>query len=294
VQWKKVTLAGVGLLGGSLGLALRQRRLAAHVTGLVRRKESIKECFEKGVVDHATIYVREAVSGSDLIVLCTPPSRMEPMLNDMLPYLSRGAIVTDVGSVKKSLVSRLEKIAAKGGVRFVGSHPMAGGEKMGVAHARADLFANAVCVVTPSASSDAAAVQKIALLWKSVGSRVLKMSPAEHDKLVSRTSHLPHVLAAVLSQAILAPATISKIGPLCANGFRDTTRVASGSPEMWRDIVMANRQNLLGSLRDYDRELERFKKILKTADAKALLRFFESAKHRRDGWVAGCNSQSSE
>src|SRR5213595_104645 len=149
VQFQKITLAGVGLLGGSLGLAVKQRGLAKKVDGLVRRSASIDECEKLGVVDHATRDPLRAVENADLVVLGTPLARMKEVLQTMLPALKRGAIVTDVGSVKASVVQELEPLAAEAGGRFIGSHPMAGAEKTGVSAARTDLFVNAVCVVTP-------------------------------------------------------------------------------------------------------------------------------------------------
>ena len=286
VHWKKVTLVGVGLLGGSLGLALRKRGLATEVVGYVRRNSSVGECLKYRAVTSATLDLQEAVEGADLVILCTPIAQMAPLVEQMLPSLKRGAVVTDVGSVKGTVVRRLSKILEQSGTHFVGSHPMAGAEKTGVSAARPDLFDNAVCVVTPTGSSRPDAVKKATALWRGVGCRVLILSPKEHDVLVSRSSHLPHVLAALLANLVLNPSLRSEQQALCANGFRDTTRIASGSPEMWRDIALANRGNLAAALRRFVRELEKFNRTLSKGDAEALLRFFEIAKGRRDAWSA--------
>jgi prephenate dehydrogenase len=294
VHWKKVTLVGVGLLGGSLGLALRRRKLAGSVAGFVRRRASLRECEKVGAVDCATLDLSEAVRGSDLVVLCTPIAQMEPLTKQMLPFLKRGAIVTDVGSVKKSVVQNLSKLVATAGAHFVGSHPMAGSEKTGVAAARAELFIDAVCVVTPDRHSDRTAVRRVVGLWKSVGSRVLQMSPEAHDQLVSRSSHLPHVVAAQLANLVLGPGATKEQTLLCANGFRDSTRIASSSPEMWRDIALANRDNLLGALDNFMAGLTTFKRILKNGDPAAVSRFFEQAKARRDQWSRNSGSHSPE
>jgi prephenate dehydrogenase len=294
VRWKKVTLAGVGLLGGSLGLALKQRKLADLVVGFVRREQSIKECETHGAVDSATLNLHEAISGSELVVLCTPIAKMPALVKQMRPALAKGAIVTDVGSVKGSVVRDLEELVAKLGGEFIGSHPMAGAERMGVAAARGDLFNNAVCIVTPTAKSDKTAVDKIEELWRSVGARPLRMSPESHDELVSRSSHLPHVLAATLANAVLDPKQPKQQGALCANGFRDTTRIASGSPEMWRDIALANRENLVAALDSFVEDLRDFRRLLKSKDEKAISKFFETAKKRRDQWVGKAPSASPE
>jgi prephenate dehydrogenase len=294
VRWQKVTLVGVGLLGGSLGLALRKRRLAASVVGFVRRPASVVECEGLGAVDLATLDLARAVAGAELIVLCTPIAQMRPLVEQMLPALRRGAVVTDVGSVKGSVVRGLEALVAKAGAQFVGSHPMAGAEKMGVAAARADLFAGAVCVVTPTSKSRPAAVRKVGQLWKAVGCRLLHLKPELHDKLVGRSSHLPHVVAAQLANLILNPQHPAEQGMLCANGFRDTTRIAASSPEMWRDIALANRKNLLGALEGFIAALQEFRRDLKAGDGQAVAKFFEQARLRRDAWSRRAAARSPE
>jgi prephenate dehydrogenase len=212
----------------------------------------------------------------------------------MRPALAKGAIVTDVGSVKGSVVRDLEDLVAKLGGEFIGSHPMAGAERTGVAAARGDLFNNAVCIVTPTAKSNKTSVEKVEELWRSVGARPLRMSPELHDELVSRSSHLPHVLAATLANAVLDPKQPKQQGALCANGFRDTTRIASGSPEMWRDIALANRENLVSALDCFVEDLQEFRRILKSKDEKGITKFFETAKKRRDEWVGKAASASPE
>jgi prephenate dehydrogenase len=219
---------------------------------------------------------------------------MPPLAEQFLSALKRGAIVTDVGSVKAGVVRELESLVAKAGAHFVGSHPMAGAEKTGVAAARENLFENAVCVLTPTKKSNAAAVRKLEQFWKSLGARVLKLPPEQHDLFASRASHLPHVIAAVLANLVLNPASPKMQSQLCATGFRDTTRIASGSPEMWRDIALANRKNLAKSLDTFISELQKFQRTLKNADAKAVSKFFETAKLRRDDWCACSASTSSE
>jgi prephenate dehydrogenase len=294
VQFRKITIIGVGLLGGSIGLAAKERGFAREIAGFVRRAASLKECEKAGAVDFATTDLPAAVWNADLVILCTPLAQMNPLVKQMLPALKRDAIVTDVGSVKVGVVRELESLVQKSGAHFVGSHPMAGAEKTGVAAARADLFANAVCVVTPTKKSNAVAVHKVEQFWKSLGARVLKLPPEQHDLLVSRTSHLPHVVAATLANLVLNPANPKNQAALCANGFRDTTRIASGSPEMWCDIALANKKNLTKSVDAFVVELEKFQKLLNKADAKAISKFFETAKSRRDDWCVNSASTSSE
>jgi prephenate dehydrogenase len=290
VHFRKITIIGVGLLGGSIGLAVRRRKLAREVAGFVRRPASLKDCENAGAVDYATTDLLAAVSNADLVILCTPLAQMRPRVEEMLSALKRGAIVTDVGSVKASVVRELESLLQKAGAHFVGSHPMAGAEKTGVAAARADLFVNAVCVVTPTERSNAAAVRKVEAFWKLLGARTLRLAPEQHDVLVSRASHLPHIVAAALANLVLAQARPEFQSALCANGFRDTTRIASGSTEMWRDIALANRKNLARSLDAFISELQKFQSALKQTDAKAVATFLETAKLRRDRWCANSTS----
>lgn len=284
MQFRKITIVGVGLLGGSIGLAARKFRIAGEIAGYVRREKSMAECEKIGAMDYAVTDLLAAVSKADLIILCTPLAQMRPLTEQFLPALKRGAIVTDVGSVKGSIVRELELLVTKAGAHFVGSHPMAGGEKTGVAAARADLFHDAVCVLTPTKKSNAAAVRKLERFWKSLGSRVLKLSPEQHDLFVSRTSHLPHVVAATLANLVLSPAQPKGQSQLCANGFRDTTRIASGSPEMWRDIMLANRKHVARSVAAFISELHQFEQILKSSNGDKIVKFFETAKLRRDQW----------
>jgi len=293
VRFKQVSIVGVGLLGGSLGQALRERKLAGRVVGCVRRKASLAECRRAGAVDVATLDFAAGVAEADLVILCTPIARMRPLFEELLPHLKLGAIVTDVGSVKGSVVRELETLARKAGVHFVGSHPMAGSERMGVSAARPDLYAGAVCIVTPTRQSDRRAVRAVEQLWKSVGARVLSLTPQNHDQLVARSSHLPHLLAAQLVNHVLGGQPGRAPAALCATGFRDTTRIASGSPEMWRDIAVANAKNLRRELARFRRALQRLEGQLQRGDAAALAHFFESAKVRRDAWCnkAGFASQ---
>lgn len=294
MPWEKVALIGVGLLGGSLGLALKQRGLAKRVHGYVRRSSSVQECQDLDVVDEATQHLPSAVEGADLVILCTPLSQMRELAVGMVPALRHGAFVTDVGSVKASVVRQVEPLITGAGAHFVGSHPMAGSEKMGVRAAQPSLFVQAVCVITPTPRSSPEAVHAVKTLWHSVGAQVLTLSPEVHDEFVSRSSHLPHVVAAELANYVLSPAYPREQALLCANGFRDTTRIASGSPEMWRDIAVANRKNLARVLGVFIEDLQELQLALERADTKAITEFFETAKHRRDHWCSQNASPSPE
>lgn len=286
VRWQKVTIVGVGLLGGSLGLAIKRARLAARVEGYVRRPASVEETERLGAVDRATMDLASAVADADLVVLCTPLGQMRDLTQRMLPALKRAVVVTDVGSVKGPVVRELAPLVAGAGGHFVGSHPMAGGEKMGVSHAHPDLFENAICVLTPTEESSPAALRALEALWRGVGAAILRLAPDAHDQLVSRASHLPQILAAGLANYVLDPAHPKIQARLCAHGFRDTTRIASGSPEMWRDIALANREHLAPALGELVGHLQKFRHALENADAAAITEFLANAKQRRDAWCA--------
>ena len=293
MRWRKVTLIGVGLLGGSLGMALRKHGLAGEVHGYVRREGSIAECLRAGAVDKATVDLTPAAENAELIVFCTPLAQMEDLAGMVAAKVRKGALITDVGSVKGRLVRNLEPIFSSCGAFFVGSHPMAGSEKMGVGAARADLFLNAACVVTPTNVSPQDKVEETEALWREIGGRVMRMSPELHDELVARSSHLPHLLAANLAAYVLGEGDPQQ-AKLCANGFRDSTRIASGSPEMWRDIVVMNRANLKSALEQFSSKLTEFKSLLEKNDPAAIERFFQRTKDLRDGWASRCASPSPE
>lgn len=294
MHFEKVSLIGVGLLGGSLGLALKERKLATRVEACVRRESSIAECQRYGAVDSATMNLACAVKDADLVVLCTPLAQMRDLTEQMLPHLKPGAIVTDVGSVKGSVVADLTPLVARANAEFIGSHPMAGSEQSGVAAARADLFQNAICLITPTPNSTAGAIRTVQALWKGVGCTPMRMRPDAHDDLVSRSSHLPHVVAAELANYVLSPAHPKEQSTLCATGFRDTTRIASGSPEMWRDIALANRKHLARVLGVFIEDLQEFQLALERHDSKAIEEFFTNAKKRRDHWRAQASGSTPE
>lgn len=282
MTFPKITLIGVGLLGGSIGLAAKQRGVAARVCGLVRREESIAECLAAGVVDEATLDVAEAVAGADLVILCTPVGQMGELATTLKPHLAVEAVITDVGSVKARVVAAVEPVLP----RFVGAHPLCGSEKAGVAHARGDLLEGAVCAVTPTEASDAAVVQTVTEFWEALGSRVVTLTAADHDAIVARTSHLPHVLASALVNAVLASPRAGERDFL-GTGFRDTTRLASGEAGMWRDIALDNAGAIAAAVEDLQTELSQLRAALNAKDAAALEKFFAEGQAARESWLAG-------
>lgn len=283
----RVAIIGVGLLGGSLALALRQAGAAGTVVGWFRRGPARDEALARQLVDEATLDLARAVAGADLVVLGTPLAQMPPLVRALGPHLAPGALVTDVGSAKAALVAEVEPLVEAAGARFIGSHPMAGSDKSGLAHSRADLFQHAICVVTPTARTPVSSIDQAAALWRAVGGTVIQLDPAVHDVLVGQASHLPHVAAAALVRRVLGPGHPPEQALLCASGFRDTTRVAGGSPEMWRDIALANRAALGPALAGLEEELRRFRQLLDAADPAGLEQYFAEARQLRQHWAGG-------
>ena len=282
VEFSKITLVGVGLLGGSIGLAVKQRGLAGCVAGLVRREESIAECTGAGVVDMVTLDPAEAVGDAALVILCTQVGQMGELAEQLKPHLADGAIVTDVGSVKADVVATVESVLP----RFVGSHPLAGSEKTGIANARADLLEDALCAVTPTERSDEATVESVEKFWQALGARTSRLSPEAHDLVVARTSHLPHVLAAALVRCVLGGEEHGE-ADFCATGFRDSTRLADGAAPMWRDIALANPKAIAAALDDLQEELDGLRTALEAGDAETLEQFFDEGRRLRADWLKG-------
>lgn len=284
-QWNKIAIIGIGLLGGSLGLAIRKRHLARTVFGYVRRTEVIEKCQSLGIVERASCDLEEVVSDADLIILCTPILQMKSLVEKMLPFVKAGTIITDVGSAKAKVVSELENMVNEAGACFIGSHPMAGSEKTGFEYSTNDLFKDAVCVVTPTNRVPQNVLEKIKNFWKAVGARVIELSPELHDELVSRASHLPHLIASQLVLYVLNSDYPKEQSVLCATGFRDTTRVASGSPEMWKDISIVNREQIIKTLEEFIEALRNLKKTLHDGEEEKIMEFFKTAKMLRDKWL---------
>ena len=284
VPLEKITIIGAGLLGGSIGLASRARGLARRVAALVRRPESVGDCQALGIADAVTLDPAEAVNDADLIVLCTPVSGMAGLAKRILPHLKPGAVVTDVGSTKQQLVTELTPLCAEAGAHFVGSHPMAGSEQTGPSAARADLFEGAACVVTPADTTDAGALAAVNAFWAGLGSHPLEMTPSLHDRLVARCSHLPHLLASALAKRVLDPGHGEQQAQLCATGFRDMTRLAAGSPVMWRDIVGSNREDILAAIDEFADELGQLRGLIATDSLESIESWLQKAKAARDEW----------
>jgi prephenate dehydrogenase len=281
VKFGKVTILGVGLLGGSLGQALKKRRLASEVFGWGRNAGKLKLAKRLGALDAFSTDLAEACREAELIVLATPISTFEGLCRSVSRLAPKACLVTDVGSVKGGLVTRWEKACRP--LTFVGSHPMAGSEKTGVAAARPNLFEKSVCITTPTPWVPRTALGRIEGLWKAVGCRVVRLKPAEHDRKIGLLSHLPHAAAFALVAASAAGLKRGDHG-LAGNGFRDTTRVGASDAGIWSDIFLGNRAEMLKALSEYQRVLSGLAAKLKKGDAKGLWQFLHQASETRQQW----------
>lgn len=262
---KKVAILGLGLMGASLGLAARRRRVAACVAGYARREATRAAALDGGIVHEVFADPAAAVQDAELVVLCVPILSMAPLASVCAKRLGPKAIVTDVGSTKAALQANMATALRGSRATFVGSHPIAGSDATGLEAARGDLYDGAVVVVTPAAAGSAAARararQFVREFWSALGARVVEMDAAEHDRALARTSHLPHLVAAALVRAVLA-GDRAALARLCGTGFRDTTRIAAGSEEMWHDVLRTNRDGIRAALDTFAGEIEQVRALL--------------------------------
>ncbi|HZL34977.1 MAG TPA: prephenate dehydrogenase [Tepidisphaeraceae bacterium] len=275
MQPKRISILGVGLLGGSIGLAVRQRLNGCAVVGYGHRRATLDAALTSGALDEGYEQLAPAVRGADLVILCTPVGLFRPLLAELAPLLSPGTLVTDVGSTKRTVVTAAEELLSPQ-VHFVGSHPMAGSEKRGVEFARADLYDGALCILTPTSRTDADALSRIEQFWEILGMRTCRISPEAHDRQLSDVSHLPHALAAALI-AMQEPDSMA----LAGKGFHDMTRIAGGDPTLWRDIFLDNRDNLCASIDRLRAQLADLSLLLEPDKADALRQWLEQAGQRR-------------
>jgi prephenate dehydrogenase len=276
---KRIAILGPGLLGGSIALKLRALG-GFHVTAWARRPEAVAEVLAAGCADAATADLGTAVKDAELVILCVPVGAMAGLVRAFLPSLGRDAIVTDVGSVKSPVLAAMNGFFAERG-RFVGSHPMAGSEHHGLKAARADLFERSTCIVTPEEATDVTALAEVKSFWGCIGCRVVELAASEHDECVALVSHLPHVLAATLIHTVAErnAHAFGVVGP----GFRDTTRVASGPPAMWTEILGENAPAVVAAIDALIAKLSELRQTLgRAGDGRGLHEFLAAAKSTRD------------
>jgi prephenate dehydrogenase len=273
---KTVAIVGVGLIGGSIGMALRKRKLAEKVIGIGRRQETLRIARRVGAIDHTTVDIEKGVSEADLIIVCTPVGRIVEDVNKAALHCPEGAIITDAGSTKQSIVAALDSGLPRE-CRFLGSHPIAGSEKTGPANADAELFEGRIAILTPTLNTRAEDYDLLEDFWESLGSVVVRLSSEEHDQALALTSHLPHLVAAVLASMIP-----EKYFRLTGPGLLDATRIASGDSEIWRQIFELNRNNLLNAIETYSAGLNALKSAIHEGDREKITHLLTLAKKNRD------------
>lgn len=277
---ERLAVAGVGLIGGSFALALRAAGGVNHVIGIGRDTANLQRAIELGVIDEFAT-AAEAARRADVFLLATPVANFRTLFAEIAPALGPECIVTDVGSTKRDVIEAARETLGTQFARFVPAHPIAGAEQSGVTAARADLFQAKQLILTPAADTDAAALERVRELWRACGARTSELAAEDHDAIFSAVSHLPHVLAFALVEMLSRRANAAQLFSFCGSGFRDFTRIAASSPEMWRDIALANRDMLTRDLDDFAAALATLRRALDAGDAAALEQLFTAAQQSR-------------
>ncbi len=281
----KLVIFGVGLIGGSLALALKKRKAVARVVGVGRSRANLLAARRLGIIDEIATNPALAVQDADVVLLAVPLGQTAAVLAQIAPHLPAQTIVTDAGSTKRDVIAHARKYLGAAFARFVPAHPIAGTEKSGARAAFAELFDDHQLIVTPEPGTDARAVRRVSAMWKLAGMRVITMRAADHDRAFALVSHLPHVLAFALVGQLAGYADAATLFRHTGGGFRDSTRIAGSSPEMWRDVCLANRDALLAALDDYLEELERLRGMIDASDGPGLEARFASARAARAKWL---------
>lgn len=280
--FRRLTIIGVGLIGGSLARALRRAGKRIEIVGYGRNHLNLQRALELGVIDRYETRIADAVADADMIVVAVPVGTTGKVLREMIPHVSANAVITDVGSTKRSVITAARAALGDAMPAFVPGHPIAGNERRGVDAAMAHLFEDRAVLLTPVSETRPAAVARVRAMWESVGARVTEMGAERHDDILAATSHLPHVLAFTLVDTLARMDDSEEIFNYAAGGFRDFTRIASSDPQMWRDICVANRDALLAAMDEYQQGLSRVRHAIERGDGEALMALFEQAKSVRD------------
>jgi prephenate dehydrogenase len=275
-QLENVAIVGVGLIGGSIGMALQARGLAKNVIGIGRRQVSLRIARRIGAVTHTTIDLGKGVAKADLVIICTPVGQIVAHAREAAKNGPEGLLITDAGSTKAEIVVALDADLPRG-CRFLGSHPLAGSEKAGPSFAQADLFDGRVALITPTRNTRAEDYDTLEQFWQALGSVVVRMSPEDHDRALATTSHLPHVAAAAL--AAMLPESYFR---LAGSGMLDSTRLAGGDPALWRQILAQNRANVVAALEQYGAKLAELHAALRNGNDDEVERILNTAKKNRD------------
>lgn len=278
-MFNKITIIGVGLLGASFALAMKKNGLCRTITGHGRSRENLQRAKERNIIDSFEQDPVAACSGAELIMLSAPAGSFPGLVRAIVPTLKKGAVLTDVGSVKGILVREIEKMMPKD-VHYIGGHPIAGSDRSGIDSANAELFRNAKCVITPTENSDPSALNKIQNMWKAFGADIIILNPEEHDRIYASVSHLPHLIAYAMVNTV-AEMDRSYLD-FSGKGFMDSTRIACSSEEMWNDICLLNRDNIIEALAVFQRNLDLLDRYLKAGDSDSLKAEFRKARTLRE------------
>jgi len=282
LQIEKLAIIGVGLMGGSIALSLKKKGYVGEVTGVGRGIENLKKALDLGIIDKYTLNLEDGVRDADVVVVAIPVGSIVELIAKSQGYMKDGAIITDVGSVKGEVVKGVEKIIDKR-LDFVGGHPIAGTEESGAGAAFPTLYEGSKCILTPSVDSREEAFLKIRDMWEATGAEVVVMGTEDHDKILAAISHLPHVIAYSLVNTVNGIDDFDKsILSYSAGGFRDFTRIASSSPEMWRDICSMNRDAIIDMIDRYMLELSNLRTLIEEDARSGMLDYFNRSKKARD------------
>lgn len=287
---KKLVVIGVGLIGGSFALALKKARVVKHVVGVGRTRKNLNAAVRLGVIDDIAKDAASAVEGADLVFLGTPVGQMAEVMSQIAPHLEAHTVVTDGGSTKQDVIAHAERFLGEHYARFVPSHPIAGTEHSGAAAAFPQLFVDRNVIVTPQPATSAQALRRVREAWLACGARIVKLDAKEHDEIFAAVSHLPHVVAFALVSMLARGRDPAKRLGFSGGGLRDTVRIAGSSPEMWRDICIANRDALTVLLDEYLDELEAARSAISAADGETLTEMFTRARDARARWLVKSRS----
>jgi prephenate dehydrogenase len=286
----KIVIFGVGLIGGSVALALKKTGVAPKIVGVGRNIENLQTAINLGVIDEAEADIAKAVGDANLVLIATPVAQTQKILEAIIPHLSQSTVVTDAGSTKSDIAQYVLNASKRAKnpehflSQFVGGHPIAGAEKSGVTAAKEDLFIGKNVVLTPNEKTSLEAIKLVRELWQTTGANVSEMTAQTHDQIFAAVSHLPHLLAFALVNNLANRPNAKQLFNFAASGFRDFTRIAGSSPEMWRDISLANKTALLNELEAYQAEISALHNLLKNEDSQGLQAMFEQASQARQAW----------
>ena len=285
---ERLAIIGVGMIGASLALALKQAHAVNHVVGCGRNQLNLQKGVDLGVIDSYTASIAEAASSADVVVLATPLGAMKQVFEQIADIISEHTVITDTGSAKGSVIKVAQTVLGDKISQFVPGHPIAGAEKSGVEAGLADLYQNRRVIITPLESTDPEAVAKIESMWQACGASIEYLGVEHHDKVLAATSHLPHMLAYGLVNYLSSLNDHDEIFKYAAGGFRDFTRIASSDPVMWRDVCISNGEALLTLIEGYKNELDQVSVAIRDGDQDRLLELFGKAKSERDSLIGNC------